>query len=198
MRLRLGLLAGAVLAASGAMAQDAGDDADSLCASGAARGNAYDGAALAPFITGEWASIDDGTGFTRGTNENPFAIFYDPVSQGFYVQPPGAPRLALNPIASLPDDAGLSASEIRDGVVRYSVSGVENGESFRRDVEASALDLLTVAGCTYEDAASFWWEVRLPDGRFSNGMIMFVSDELALGYMQNSAGGSRSQVMLRP
>lgn len=189
-------LAGALIGA--ASAQDSTVEEDSLCRSGAASGNAYDGAALAPLIAGEWVSVANGTGFTLGTNTDSVAISYDPVSQGFFVQSPDMPRLALNPIASLPADAGLSVSEIMDGTVSYTVRGVENGASFEREVEATSLDLMTVAGCTFGDTASFWWEVRLPEGRFANGMIMFVSGELGLGFMQNSAGGSRSVVMLRP
>jgi len=187
-----------VMAATGAKAQDLAEDVDSLCASGAARGSSYAGAELAPYIVGEWAAIMDGTGFTRGTNEAPVAIQYDKASQGFRIQQPGAPTINLKPIASMPDDAGLSVADIRDGVVRYTVNGVEDGASFTRDVEASGLDLMTVAGCTFDDTASFWWEVRSPGGNFANGMVMFVSSDLALGFMQNSAGGSRSLVMLRP
>lgn len=188
----------AAMTATEAVAENLADDVDSLCASGAARGSSYAGADLAPYIVGEWAAIMDGTGFTRGTNEAPVAIKYDKASQGFRIQPPGAPTINLNPIASMPNDAGLSVADIRDGVVRYTVSGVEDGATFTREVEASGLDLMTVAGCTFDDTASFWWEVRSPDGNFSNGMVMFVSSDLGLGFMQNSAIGSRSLVMLRP
>lgn len=199
--MRLGLVwlgAAAIVAATGAAAQDLAQDEGGLCASGVARGNSYNGAALAPFIAGEWVAVMDGTGFTLGTNETPVAVFYDTVSQGFYIQPPGGPRVELNPIASLPNDAGLSEADIREGSVRYTVRGVEDGATFEREVEASSLDLMTVAGCTFIDTASFWWEIVMPGGQFSNGMVMFVSGDLALGFIQNSAGGSRSLVMLRP
>lgn len=199
MRMKSGLSVAAVIGVMGTaqgVAQNV--DADSLCGSGAAAGNSYDGATLAPFIQGEWVSVADGTGFTLGTNTDPVAVLYDPVSQGFFVQAAGMPRLSLNPIASLPSDAGLSVADIQDGTVNYSVTGVEDGATFQRDVEASSLDLMTVAGCTFNDTASFWWELRQPNGRFANGLVMFVSGELAMGFMQNSGGGSRSMVMLRP
>lgn len=186
------------MAATGAASEDLAEDVESLCASGAARGSSYAGADLANYIVGEWAAIMDGTGFTRGKNEQPVAIKYDIASQGFLIQPPGSPTIKLNPIASMPGDAGMSVADIRDGMVRYTVSGVENGTPFQREVEASSLDLMTVAGCTFEDTASFWWKNSIPDGRSSGGMVMFVSGDLALGFIQNSAGGSRSLVMLRP
>jgi len=160
-----------------------------ICASGSATGNSYNGAALAPFITGTWRQIADGTNVTTGRNIDEIEISYDRISQGFFMAGNGA-RVALNPVNSIPGNSGLQRGQITSGSMTYTS---ETGETLTVELN----DYMLLLECEFDQTASFWWEIRAPGGRWANGIISIVSPDVGMGYIQNSGGGSRRVLLVR-
>ncbi len=185
--LAIPLVLGSLILGSAAVAQDTGTLSE-ICDSGAATGNSYQGAALAPFIEGQWSQIADGMGYTTGRHVNPFTVTYDRVSQGFFVAAEGA-RIRLRPINSFPGNPNLNRGHMWDEAVSYTPEG---GDTVSFKLE----DLLLLSGCDFDETAAFWWQFGA-GANTSTGFMVFVTPEFGYGVSRNSAMGMRRVMLLR-
>lgn len=163
------------------LAQDGLSD---VCEAETRNGNGWDNAALRPMIEGSWEMAATGTGYTQGTNVETVQIRYDVASRAFV-----AAGLRLKPLASLPADSPLRRVNIMDTVV--DVTKNEDGPG------NTVADVALLQGCADTTQLPIYWWSRTGGGGQAWGMILFMSSEMAVGYMSNSAGGSRTTVMVR-
>ena len=163
------------------MAQDGLSD---VCEAETRNGNGWDNAALRPMIEGSWEMSATGTGRTQGTWVETVQIRYDLASRAFV-----AAGLRLKPLASLPADSPLRRVNIMDTVIDVTKNKDGPGNT--------VADVALLQGCTDTTQLPIYWWSRGSGDRKSWGMIMFMSSEIAVGYMSNSAFGSRTTVMVR-
>ena len=128
---------------------------------------------LGRFLEGNWAMSAVGTGFTTGTNIMTVSLRYDEGQQALMMEGQGV-SVALNPAI---DDAGFDMS-----VEALTPAGLSNDE----------LEVLTGCG----KPTRYWWEFGSGNQR-SWGALMFFENDAAVGFMANSAGGSRSVGLTR-
>ncbi|MCJ7872516.1 hypothetical protein [Phaeobacter sp. J2-8] len=150
----------------------------SLCQAGLGAGTETE---LAEFLAGPWQMTAPGTGFTTGTNQMVVDLAVDPATGGLRMGGGGmsVPLVPLN--------AALEAGNMDwpEPPIDMSVAALTPGGLTQQDVEV-------LTGCA--DPLRYWWQFGKGDRR-SWGALMFFGNDDAVGYMANSAGGTR-QVQL--
>lgn len=160
------------------------DGLSDVCEAETRNGNGWDNAALRPMIEGPWTMSATGTNYTQGTNVDSVNVRYDVASRGFVME-----NLKLKPLASLPSDSPLRKVNILDTLIDVTVN--ENGGGI------SVADVALLQGCADTTQLPIYWWSQTGGGGSAWGMMLFMSSEMAVGHMMNSAGGSRTTVLVR-
>ncbi|MGH1575667.1 hypothetical protein [Planktotalea sp.] len=142
----------------------------SPCWDGIDKGASQTEAEMAKYLSGTWTMSAAGTGFTKGTNIMTGTLSADPASGALLME-----GRALTPLDAANAPFDMSAAAL-------SPNGLNETE----------LEVLN--GCA--NPARYFWEFG-SGSRKSWGALMFVEGDLAVGFMANSAGGSRKILLTR-
>ena len=144
-----------------------------------------------PQIAGQWSQIANGTGFTQGTNTDPFMIMAEP-GGGFAIEANGM-RAPLHAIDTLPEGNVLSVPDFLSGQIAFTLD-TGGGTAQVDSTVAAELDLFGCQDIT--QSPTFWWTISM-GGNSAWGIMTFLTPEYGFGMIANSAGGSRSTIFLR-
>lgn len=151
----------------------------SVCQDGLEGGASQTHEDMARFLSGDWRMAAKGTGWTLGENVMSVSIRWDDASQSMMMEGQGQ-SVVLNPILyNLSDDGNAPFDMSTQALTPGGLSDTE-------------LEILT--DCA--NAPRYFWEFG-SGARRSWGAILFFGNDMATGFMANSARGSRNVFMSR-
>ncbi len=142
----------------------------SPCWDGIEGGASQTEAEMAQYLAGTWTMSAAGTGFTRGTNIMTGTLSADPASGALLME--GRP---LTPLGAANAPFDMSAAALSPGGLNET-------------------ELEVLNGCA--NPARYFWQFGSGSQK-SWGALMFLERDLAVGFMANSAGGSRKVLLTR-
>lgn len=134
---------------------------------------------LGRFLEGSWAMTAPGTGFTTGTNAMIVSLRWDAASGQLRMEGGGQGV----PLTILQTNEGQSTNAPFDMSAETLTPG---------GLSADEVEVLT--GCTAP--LRYFWEMG-SGGQRSWGGLMFYDTDAAVGFMANSAGGTRAVSLSR-
>lgn len=132
------------------------------------------------FLQDSWRMSANGTGFTLGTNIMAVNLRWDAPSQTLRLEGGGEPSITLVPVQAMADED--SAAPFDMSTEALTPTGLSPAE----------VEVLTAC----RTPARYFWQFG-SGSRKSWGGLMFLGKSLAVGFMANSAGGTRQVVMTR-
>lgn len=154
---------------------------ENLCDDGLMDGNSANVAAIADIVTGTWSQAAAGMRFATGVQQNTATISYNTLTGNLEVRGEEGP-VELHPIRSATIASGLTRRSVADAQVDFTRTGTEDGVRFEENIKTSGDNLLELYECDVENAPMFWWERGAGSGR-AYGFIVFITEDVALGYM---------------
>jgi len=150
----------------------------SVCQDGLNGGASQTEAEMAKFLSGPWSMTAVGTGVTLGTNAMAVQLIHDEASGTLKMGGPG-PSVTLHPVTYRTNDDG---KEVDDTPFDMAIETLT-------PIGLDQLDIEVLTGCA--NPARYFWEFS-SGGNKSWGALMFFDNDIATGFMANSAGGSRN------
>lgn len=164
--------------APGAMAQET--VILSVCQDGLEGGASQTHEEMGQFLSGTWQMSATGTGFTLGTNVMSVSLRWDATTETLRMEGGGGPSVTLNPVRYNMNPEGDAPFDM--SAETMTPTGLNEDE------------LAVITGCT--NPPRYYWELGAGNQQAWGG-LMFVDNDIATGFMANSAGGSRTVVMTR-
>lgn len=178
---------------------DVGDEPveNNLCKGDLVSGKSFKMDQIIPLVVGNWSQVAHGTNWTRGVNQDIATIYQDKVSRRLMIKGQGNP-IQLKPIHTASIASGMDYTTLGKMKIKFEETGVEDGVPFKLEMKDTTGDeILEIYDCAPTQTPMFWWQANMDDGKKSYGMLVFLSQNAAIGHMGNNAGGSRSVWMYR-